>query len=87
MCCSTQSLPQTAPAVVHCVSYTPIAGLIATSHADKIVRIWDPRAPSKKPKQLFAIPNMLLLDGKTIQFSFASHKAWASGNISYFNLC
>jgi len=59
------SLPEllTAPAVVHCVSYTPIAGLIATSHADKIVRIWDPRAPN----------------GKAIQFSFASHKAWASG--------
>jgi len=51
------------PTIVYSVSYTAIAGLIATSHADKIIRIWDPRAPN----------------GKTIQHSFASHKAWTSG--------
>jgi len=50
------------PTVVYSVSYSAIAGLLATTHADKVVRIWDPR-----------------VQGKTLQFSFASHTAWASG--------
>jgi len=58
-------LPEIIPAatVVYSISYTAIAGLIATSHADKVIRIWDPRVP----------------DGKTLRYSFASHTAWASG--------
>lgn len=51
-----------APTVVHSVSYSALHALIASSHADTAIRIWDPRVEN----------------GKMSQFTLTSHTGWGT---------